>query len=114
MNPLIPAIITGILGSAPQAPGPVAPETPQMTIRPMPQGAVKAVMEPPAQGYARFGNKTLHLAPGLQIRDAQNRIVQPITLQQPVPVRYLVDAGGDVNRVWVLTPEEAARSDPQQ
>lgn len=114
MNPLIPAIITGVLSSAPQAPGPAAPETQQMTIRPMPQAAVKAVMEPPVQGYARFGNKTLHLAPGLQIRDARNRIIQPVTLQQPETVRYLVDAGGEVNRVWILTPEEAARSDTQQ
>lgn len=113
MNPLIPAIISGVLGTAQQAPGPGAVQTPLAATRPLPQGAVKAVMDPPLQGVARFDGKTLQLAPGLQIRDTQNRVVMPFAVQQPVAVRYLVDAGGSVNRVWILTPEEAARTDSQ-
>lgn len=111
MNPLIPAIIGGVLGAAQEAPGPAAPPAPQVAMRTIPLDAAKAVMEPPAQGYARFGDKTLRLAAGLQIRDAHNRIVLPVSLRDPVPVRYLIDDGGDVSRVWMLTPDEAEQPD---
>jgi hypothetical protein len=110
MNPLIPAIISGIISSStPQTPEPELSQT----ARPLPGTAIAAVMDPPVQGYARFGAKTLHLAPGLQIRDAQNRIVMSGTVQQPVAVRYQLDMNGDVRRIWILTPAEAARSDTE-
>ena len=111
MNPLIPAILGGVLGAAQDAPGPAAPPAPQAAIRPIPLDAAKAVMEPPVQGYARFGDKTLWLAAGLQIRDTHNRIVLPVSVSEPVAVRYLIDAGGAVSRVWMLTPGEAAQPD---
>lgn len=49
------------------------------------------------------------LAPGAQIRDPDNRIVLPAALPAGAPVRYLVDAQGQVHRVWILTPAEAAK-----
>ena len=49
------------------------------------------------------------LAPGAQIRDASNRIILPIAIPSGTLVKYLVDANGQVQRVWILTPEEAQR-----
>ena len=37
----------------------------------------------------------------------QNRIVMSGAVQQPVPVLYKLDEYGTVQRVWVLTQEEA-------
>jgi len=49
------------------------------------------------------------LAPGAQIRDASNRIIPPTVIPPGTRVKYLVDATGQVQRVWILTPEEAQR-----
>ena len=49
------------------------------------------------------------LAPGAQIRDPSNRIVLPAALPAGAQVRYLVDAQGQVHRIWLLTPAEAAK-----
>lgn len=106
MNPLIPAIISIVESIFADAPPPSQPP-PYAVVRSMPQSAPLAVMGPPANGYARFGDKTLHLAANLQIRDTQNRIIVPVAVQQAVPVLYKLDANGSVQRVWVLTPEEA-------
>jgi hypothetical protein len=55
----------------------------------------------------------LQLAPGAQIRDADNRLVLPATLQEREPVRYLIDGAGMVQRVWILSqPEKDALPPP--
>lgn len=52
------------------------------------------------------------LSPGAQIRSTDNRIVLPAALPpQPQLVKYLVDPSGMVHRIWILTPEEAAKPD---
>ena len=49
------------------------------------------------------------LAPGVQIRDAANRIVVPTAVPPGTPVKYLLNAEGEVRQVWILTPEEAEK-----
>ena len=49
------------------------------------------------------------LAQGAQIRDASNRIIRPTAIPPGTRVKYLVDAAGRVQRVWILTPKEAQR-----
>jgi hypothetical protein len=51
----------------------------------------------------------MELSPGAQIRDESNRIILPVALPPASLVCYVVDADGRVHRVWILTPEEAAR-----
>src|SRR5438046_1951134 len=46
------------------------------------------------------------LAPGAQIRDPDNRIVMPVSLKEPGPVRYLRDNAGQISRVWILSGQE--------
>ena len=113
MNPIISSIISSIIESIVNAPAPAVPPpmAPPGIVRPALQNGPLAVMSPPSNGYAQFGSDTLRLSAGLQIRDTQNRIVMPMTLQAPVPVLYKVDEYGSVQRVWVLTPEEAEVAD---
>lgn len=115
MNPIVSAIISSIIDSiieSAMTPTPVMPPSaPVGVVRPSLQNGPLATMSPPSNGYAQFGDKTLRLAASLQIRDTQNRIVMSGTLQQPVPVLYKIDEYGSVQRVWVLTPEEAEVAD---
>jgi hypothetical protein len=50
------------------------------------------------------------LAPGVQIRDASNRLVVPTALPNGAVVKYLVNEAGLVRQVWILTPAEAAQN----
>ena len=47
------------------------------------------------------------LAPGVQIRDQNNRLVVPTAVPPGSQVKYLLDQDGFVRQVWILTPEEA-------
>ena len=58
------------------------------------------------------GTKVVQLAPGAQIRDPDNRLVLPTSLTQRTVVRYLVDGGGDLHRVWILSADEIAKLPP--
>ena len=78
-------------------------------MRTIPGEALRGEMQPPSAGSASIGGKDLRLAPGLQIRDPQNRIILSDTVRQPLLVKYLTDANGQVARIWVLTDGEASR-----
>lgn len=66
------------------------------------------------EGMAVSINGTAVLLPaGAQIRDARNLIVVPSAIVGTVLARVLVDAQGQVTRVWILSPEEAAAKDPE-
>ena len=47
------------------------------------------------------------LAPGVQIRDQNNRLVVPTAVPPGSQVKYLLDQDGFVRQVWILTPQEA-------
>lgn len=115
MNPIVSAIISSIIDSileSAMAPAPLPPPSaPPGIVRPPLQQGPLAVMSPPSNGFAQFGSETLRLSASLQIRDVQNRIVMPMSMQGPVPVLYKLDEYGTVQRVWVLTEEEAEVAD---
>ena len=58
--------------------------------------------------------KRMMLAPGAQIRNAQNLIIVPTALPPGAYVKYVLDAQGMVSRVWILTRQEAAQPDPRK
>ncbi|OIR06873.1 hypothetical protein GALL_111230 [mine drainage metagenome] len=78
------------------------------TLRTIPAAARRGEMQPPWQGQTSIDGTDLHLAPGAQIRDQHNRIILSDSVRQPLLVKYLTDANGQLFRVWVLTAEEAA------
>ena len=59
------------------------------------------------------GKKTV-LAAGAQIRDANNMIVLPAALPAGVLVKYMPDMQGQVWRIWILSPQEAAQPDAKK
>ena len=115
MNPIVSAILSSIIDSIMESamapPPPAPPSAPAGIVRPTLQSGPLAVMGPPQNGFAQFNDKTLRLSASLQIRDIQNRIVMSGTMQQPVPVLYKLDEYGTVQRVCVLTREEAEIAD---
>ncbi len=112
MDPLTATIISSIISAVQPTftDGKPAPAAFGL-IRVMPASSAKVVMEPPKEGYAKFDGKSLALAPGVQIRNAQNFIIQSATIQQPVTVRYQADPAGAVRRIWILSAAEVAQAD---
>jgi len=110
---MIAAMIGAILCTAALAASAQSAPAPQLArlgnpLRTIPAAAVRGQMQPPWQGQTSIDGKELHLAPGVQIRDRHNRIILSDSVRQPVLVKYLTDANGQLFRVWVLTAEEAA------
>ena len=53
----------------------------------------------------------MRLSPGAQIRSQANLFIVPMSLQPGALVKYTLDGSGQIRRIWVLTPEEAAAPD---
>ncbi|MGP1676757.1 MAG: hypothetical protein ACTS6J_06310, partial [Burkholderiales bacterium] len=51
------------------------------------------------------------LSAGAQIRSRDNLFIVPMSLPPGAPVKYTLDSSGQIQRVWVLTAEEAAAPD---
>jgi hypothetical protein len=64
--------------------------------------------------YVSIDGARRRLAPGAQIRDADNRLVLPTSIPADSSVRYLRDAEGLVRQVWILSPQEAAQAQKTQ
>ena len=55
--------------------------------------------------------RQMQLSAGAQIRSRDNLFIVPMSLPPGAPVKYVLDGAGQIRRVWVLTPEEAAAPD---
>jgi len=75
--------------------------------------AKRAQMRHLQEMIVEIDGKPARLAPGAQIRNASNLVVLPTALPPGSQVKYTLDGQGMVVRVWILTPEEAARPDPK-
>lgn len=83
---------------------------PQVPVdrRVIPEHARLGLMSPPRNGRVTMDGKIMLLAPGLRIRDHDNRIIQPSSLREDVPVRYTVDQYHHLHRVWLSPFEKVA------
>ena len=82
-------------------------------LRAIPNNAQVGTMRHVEAMVVEIDGQKLLLAPGAQIRDADNRVVLPISLKEKETVRYLLDGSGAVNRVWILSaPEKNALPPP--
>ena len=80
-------------------------------LRSIPAEARRGEMRHLQEMVIELDGKHARLAPGAQIRDASNRIVLPASVTATALVKYLLDDTGSVQRVWILTPQEAAQAD---
>jgi hypothetical protein len=82
-------------------------------IRPIPSEAQVGNMRHLQFMTVELDGETRELAPGAQIRDIENRIVLPGTLEERQPVRYMLDSAGMVFRVWMLSGQEKEALPPE-
>jgi hypothetical protein len=86
---------------------------PAQAARDFPPNAVRAIFSVVQSPVVKLYRQELQLAPGAQIRDELNLIVQPASLSGRYRVLYTLDTNGNVYRVWILTPEEQAIYGPK-
>ncbi len=61
----------------------------------------------------KINGEILQLGAGGQIRGTNNLIILPAMFTEFGPILYWVGPTGDVQRIWLLTPEEAARAEEE-
>jgi hypothetical protein len=83
-----------------------AAQTP--TVRDFPPAAMRAEMTVQNHPQISLNDKPEQLSPGARIFDTRNLIVLSGQLHgQRLTVNYLRDSGNQIERVWILNPEEA-------
>ena len=83
-------------------------------VRTIPEAAKRGEMRHVQEMVVAIDGAAQRLSPGAQIRDAANRIIVPAAIPEGSLVKYLLDGQGQVHRVWILTPQEAAARDKAQ
>ena len=63
------------------------------------------------ESLVEIDGQPLRLSAGAQIRSRGNLFIVPMSLPPGAPVKYTLDDSGQIHRLWILTPEEAATSD---
>ena len=81
-------------------------------LRPIPADAKRGQMRHLEAMLVEVNGERMQLAPGAQIRDRANFMVLPGALPPDSLVKYTRDPQGQITRVWILTPKEAAQPDP--
>jgi hypothetical protein len=112
LSPIVSSIVSSIISAILEAPA-IPPEQPQQVsvTRTFPSAALPGILAgAPELGNVVINGKILPTAPGLQIRNQQNRIMIPVVLSgADFPILYQMDANGlNVWRIWILTPAEVA------
>ena len=80
-------------------------------LRPIPDFANRGHIVQIEGPIVEIDGERMRLSPGAQIRDQSNRIIIPMSVPPGTLVKYTLDSLGEIHRVWVLTPEEAAAPD---
>ncbi|NRR29116.1 hypothetical protein HSX11_02860 [Oxalobacteraceae bacterium] len=79
------------------------------TDRPFPANALRGKMTPGYFPDVEIDGKARKLAAGGRIFDQDNRLAMPASLRgSGFVVNYTVDSMGYIDRIWILTEEEAA------
>jgi hypothetical protein len=83
-------------------------------LRTVPPEAKRGTMTHKQEMIVSLDGKDQRLSPGAQIRDTDNRLVLPVALPPKSDVKYLLDAVGNVHRVWILSAAESAQADKEK
>ncbi|NEX60832.1 hypothetical protein [Noviherbaspirillum galbum] len=79
--------------------------------RPFPQQTKRGTMTPANFPQIVIDGQTRHLAPAARIWNADNFIEMPAALRgSDFTVNYTEDMNGDIDRVWILSADEARES----
>ncbi|ELX10647.1 hypothetical protein Jab_2c27450 [Janthinobacterium sp. HH01] len=81
--------------------------------RPFPAHALRGKMTPGYFPDISIDGKPRRLSPAARIFNQDNMIEMPAALRgSDIVVNYTVDMNGNIDRIWILTPEEAAQKLP--
>lgn len=84
-------------------------------LRSIPDDAKRGQLRYVREMVIEIDGDRAQLSPGAQVRNVDNRIVLPGSLpQDALLVKYITDTAGHVHRVWILSPEEAAKPDKKK
>jgi hypothetical protein len=83
----------------------------QAIVRTLPEDARRGTLSFVQGTVVALDGKETRLAPGAQIRGANNLLVLPTQLPPKSLGKYQLDGGGALFRAWVLSPQEAAQPD---
>lgn len=81
----------------------------QVTLRTIPADAKRGKLTARTFPEVTIDGKSLRLAPGGRILNQNNLTVTPNQVAPDTLVRYRLNAQGQVDTIWMLTPAEAAR-----
>lgn len=82
--------------------------------RPFPPAAKRGVMTPAVSPTIIINDKTRRLTAGARIWNQNNTIDMPAALRgSNLPVNYTEIDSGEIDRVWILTADEAAKAPPK-
>jgi hypothetical protein len=78
--------------------------------RPFPPNVKRGKMTPANYPSIVIDGKARHLSAGARIWSQDNRIEMPASLRgSDLAVNYTENGQGDIDRVWILTKDEASR-----
>jgi hypothetical protein len=80
-------------------------------FRTIPDQARRATMSHVRDMVVTLNGEAVNLAAGAQIRGADNLLILPGQLPRDSLVKFHRDPTGQITRVWVLSPDEAAQRD---
>ena len=81
--------------------------------RPFPANILRGKMTPGYFPDVKIDGVARHLAPAARIFNRDNLIEMPAAVRgADIVVNYTVDMNGDIDRIWILTAEEAAQKVP--
>ena len=86
----------------------------QAQFRTITPEAKRGVMSHVEGMTVEIDGKRVQLATGAQIRDGRNMIVVPTAVPRGALIKYMPDAQGQVSRIWILSPQEAAQPDQKK
>lgn len=83
--------------------------------RPFPQTAKRGTLSMTDYPKVEMDGKERRLSAGAWIKNENNRIDMPGTLRgREFTVNYTENMQGDIDRVWILSPEEAKKPAPNK
>ena len=111
---LVAAIVNSVITAIVDAPPTTTATVPVYSAmaRTFPANTKKGELTLPIQQQLSISGMTLNAAPAMQVRNEQNLIVMPFSLQGILPIRYQLDQMGNVWRIWILSAAEQATPDP--
>ncbi len=82
--------------------------------RPFPADVKRGLMTPAHHPVVVVNEKTRTLSAGARIWNQDNMIEMPASLRgSQFAVNYTEDSNGDIDRIWILTADEAKQTPPK-